>query len=326
MKTALLFDDQGSQYPGMLAALGDDSEVLETLTESAGPLEHVLPHGLAGLDSQRSLSGTVGAQLALLVGGVAAGRAAIAASVAPSAVAGCGVGAFSAAVVAGVLRLDEAIRMVHLRARMMARLFPAPDGMAVVYGLTPERASELAGAIASVVGPLWLARIDSPDEVVLAGRGGALQLLAERASEAGAQRVEPLPGAAPCHGPALRPVAAALTDALLRVPDRRPTVPSLGNVSGDQLHSSTAVRADLALGVATTIRWHDAISRLISSGVETLIPAMPGGRLARLAGGHPMSKFPGSASSPVGRAGGWPGGARARSPFPLVSEGGSQRS
>jgi malonate decarboxylase epsilon subunit len=287
MRTALLFDDLGSQYPGMLAALGAGSEVLETLTESAGPLEHVLPDGLAGLDSQASLAGAVGAQLALLVGGVAGGRAAIAASGAPSAVAGCGGGAFSAAVVAGVLRLDEAIRMVHLRARLMARLFPAPAGMAAVYGLSPERAGRLPDAIGSAAGPLWLARVDSPEESVLAGSGGALRLLAQRAPQAGADRVEPLGGTTPCHGPALRPVAAALTDGLLRVPDRRPTVPCAGNVSGDLLRTSTAVRADLALGVATTVRWHDAISRLIGSGVGTLIPTMPGGRLARLAGRRP---------------------------------------
>jgi malonate decarboxylase epsilon subunit len=287
MRTALLFDDLGSQYPGMLAALGAGSEVLETLTESAGPLEHVLPDGVAGLDSEASLAGTVGAQLALLVGGVAGGRAAIAASGAPSALAGCGVGAFSAAVVAGVLRLDEAIRMVHLRARTMARLFPPPSGMAAVYGLLPERAEALADAIGSAAGPLWLARVDSPEESVLAGSGGALELLAERAPQAGADRVEPLSGTTPCHGRALRPVAAALTDGLLRVPDRRPTVPCAGNVSGGLLRTSTAVRADLALSVATTVRWHEAISGLIMSGVGTLIPTMPGGRLARLAGRHP---------------------------------------
>jgi malonate decarboxylase epsilon subunit len=287
MRAALLFDDLGSQYPGMLAALGDGSEVLETLTESAGPLEHVVPEGLAGLDSEPSLAGTVGAQLALLVGGVAAGRAAIAASGQPSALAGCGVGAFSAAVVAGVLRLDEAIRIVHLRARTMARMFSPPDGMAAVHGLSPERAGRLADAIGSAGAPLWLARVDSPEESVLAGSGGALQLLAERAPQAGADRVEPLAGTAPCHGPALRPVAAALTDALLRVPDRQPAVACVGNVSGDLLRTSTAVRADLAMSVATTVRWHDAISRLIGSGVETLIPTMPRGRLARLASRQP---------------------------------------
>jgi malonate decarboxylase epsilon subunit len=283
MRTALLFDDLGSQYPGMLAALGAGSEVLETLTESAGPLEHVLPDGLAGLDSEASLAGAVGAQLALLVGGVAGGRAAIAASGAPAAVAGCGVGAFSAAVVTGVLRLDEAIRMVHLRARMMARLFPAPAGMAAVYGLAPERAGRLADAIGSAAGPLWLARVDGPEECVLAGSGSALHLLSERAPQAGADGVEPLGGTIPCHGRALRPVAAALTDGLLRVPDRRPTVPCAANVSGGLLRTSTAVRADLALSVATTVRWHDAISGLIASGVGTLIPTMPAGRLARLA-------------------------------------------
>jgi malonyl CoA-acyl carrier protein transacylase len=61
----------------------------------------------------------------------------------------------------------------------------------------------------------------------------------------------------------------------------------VANVSGDLLRTSTAVRADLAMSVATTVRWHDAISRLVGSGVETLIATVPRGRLARLAGRQP---------------------------------------
>jgi malonate decarboxylase epsilon subunit len=276
MRTALLFDGLGSQYPGMLAALGDHREIRETLTEAAGPLGRVTKVAVGALDSEQNLASAVGAQLAVLVAGVAAGRAALAESGPPAAVAGSGVGAFAAAVVTGVLRLDEAISIVHLRARMMARLFRAEDGMSMVRGLSPKRAQHLADAIGSVVGPLWLARVDGPEESVLAGSDRALRVLDERASEAGAHGVHRLDGIGPCHGPALRPVAAALADALVRLPERPATLPYAGSTNGAVLRSSSAVRADLALSVATTVRWHDAMSALLASGVEILAPVMPG--------------------------------------------------
>jgi malonyl CoA-acyl carrier protein transacylase len=269
----------------MLAALGHDAEVRETLTEAAGPLEHVTARGVSELDSRRSLEGTVGAQLALLVVGVAGGRAAMASFGPPSALAGCDVGAFAAAVLAGVLRLDEAIPMVHLRARMMAGLFPAEDGMATVHGLSPIRAARLAEVISAVAGPLWLARVTSAEETVLAGSGQALRLLEHRAAAAGAHRVERLDGP-PCHGPALRPVAAALADALVRIPDRPALFPCVGNTNGALLRTSSAVRADLTLSVATTVRWHDAMTALRGSGVEALIPTTPGKSPAPLAARH----------------------------------------
>jgi malonate decarboxylase epsilon subunit len=155
---------------------------------------------------------------------------------------------------------------------MTARLFPAGGGMVRVSGLPPERAKRLADGIGSVADPLWLAQVNSADESVFAGTGQALRALPERASEAGAHRVERLEGAAPCHGPALRPLAAALAHALIRLPDRRPAFPCAGNVTGRLLRTSSAVRADLALGVATTVRWHDATARLLASGVEPLMP------------------------------------------------------
>jgi malonate decarboxylase epsilon subunit len=276
MRTALVIDGLGSQYPGMVAALGDRPEVRETLTEAAGPLDHVTAHGLDGLDAKQNLSRPVGAELALLVVGVAGARAAMASlNGPPSAVAGSDVGAFAAAVLAGVLRLDEAIRIVHLRAHAAARLFPSDHGMATVYGLSPERAERLAAVIGAAVGPLWLARVDSAGASVLAGSGRALRVLEERAPQVGASRVQRLDGASPYHGPALRPVAAALADALIRLPDRPATLPYVANVDGSLLRTSSAVRADLTMSVARTVRWHDALTALRASGVETLIPAMP---------------------------------------------------
>ena len=63
-------------------------------------------------------------QIALLAAGVATARALMEQNVDPAAVSGLSVGAFAAAVTAGVLSLQDAVELVMLRAEQMMKLSP----------------------------------------------------------------------------------------------------------------------------------------------------------------------------------------------------------
>lgn len=288
MSTALLFPGQGAQHPGMLGVLDEDGAGRATLREVAGCLDDLVPGGLAALDSQAVLSGTVGAQLATLVVGVACGRAVVADLGPPLAVAGHSVGAFSAAVVAGVLDLDEAIRIVHLRAEEMERLFPTGYGMSAVTGLSPLSAQRLAGDLDPAGEDLWLANVNSDDQTVFAGCHEALDRLTPAAAAAGARAVHRLAVPVPSHGPPLAPVVDVLVSALSTVPERDHPLPCSSNVSGGLLRSSAAVREDLAELTARPVQWRDVMAILVESGADTLVQVRPGRVLAALAAGqHP---------------------------------------
>ena len=137
MGVAFLFPGQGSQVPGMLHALPDHPVIARTLDEVSESLEQ----NVLRLDSAAALQSTVSVQLALLASGVAVARALIADGVGPEAVAGMSVGAFSAAIVAGVMNLGDGVRLVKQRAEMMVELYPRGYGLAAIVGLNEEQVS-----------------------------------------------------------------------------------------------------------------------------------------------------------------------------------------
>src|SRR3954468_19121302 len=85
--------------------------------------------------------GDAAAQVARLTSGV---RLAARAGIAPSVVAGYGLGAFTAAVVAGVLALDDALELITERARILDEVCARQPGSAgVVAGLAAAQAERL---------------------------------------------------------------------------------------------------------------------------------------------------------------------------------------
>lgn len=61
-------------------------------------------------------------------------------------VCGLSVGAFAAAVIAGVLCMKDAIELVRLRAEGMMRLHPSSYGLSAIIGLTESQVSKIVQA------------------------------------------------------------------------------------------------------------------------------------------------------------------------------------
>ena len=108
MSVLFTFPGQGAQKPGMLHALPDHPETARTLLEATA----ALGRDVLALDDAAALRSTVAVQLALLVAGVAFARVLAAEGAAPGMVAGLSIGAWPAAVAAGVLDFADAVRLV----------------------------------------------------------------------------------------------------------------------------------------------------------------------------------------------------------------------
>ena len=210
MSLALLFPGQGSQQPNMLHTLPSSPAVSAVLDESRSELTRL---GLtADLDSAASLLDTTNVQIALVIAGVACARALTEDhGLTPQFVAGHSVGAFSAAVTAGVLTLAEALAAVALRGRLMEDACAEGDwGMAALTGLPTRSAYQIADQVTTADDPIWVANINSATQTVFSGTTTALDRAADAARIAGAFNYERVNVSVASHCPKQAGTAAHL--------------------------------------------------------------------------------------------------------------------
>jgi malonate decarboxylase epsilon subunit len=293
-----LFPGQGSQYPGMLRDLPAHPQIVATFEEAS----HALGFDCLALDSADSLSSTVSVQTAIFLCGVASARALAAEGVKPDLVAGHSIGAFAAAVAAGAISFGDALSLVRLRAESMAAAFPNGYGMAIVTGLRERRLQDLINQVnaaghsfsaPSPVSPIvFIANINSSDQIVITGSLLGIEQVLSLACEEGGVHTRKLNVAVPSHCPLLQPVSELLAAALSSMAIHPPAIPYIGARHARVLRSPAAVREDLAEGVAHPVRWHEAMMLSIELGARLFVEMPPGRVLTDLA----------SASFPAARA------------------------
>jgi malonate decarboxylase epsilon subunit len=278
MSVAFLFPGQGSQVPGMLHNLPNHAAVERTLDEVSG----TLGADVRGLDSAEALQSTVSVQLALLTSGVAVARALFEEGVKPEAVAGLSVGAFAAAEAAGVLDLGDAVRLVKERGEDMVKLYPEGYGLAAIIGLTETQVCTLVKNAYTKQNPVYVANINAPRQIVIAGSNEGMDKVLEAARKRGARKAVRLDVSGPSHCPLLQPVADALAKSLQEIHLQKPNFIYVGNVTGRVLRRADAISEDLASNIAHGVRWYDATTVLTELGCRLFLEMPPGHVLSQL--------------------------------------------
>jgi len=286
MSVAMLFPGQGAQRPGMLAGLPHTPAAAAAWEEACECLAQV---GVtpAGLDSADALRSTTNAQLALLVAGIVTARALIDDHEIPvDGVAGHSVGAFGAAVVAGVLTVADAISVVKIRGDAMARACAGGSwAMAALRGMHPRAARSLLDRAATDDDPLWIANINASDQLVVSGTRRALDRLRELAPAAGARDLTLLDVSVASHCPIQADTARAVADALDDVDLGRPERAYFANTTGRRIVDDAArVAVDLAQAVRHPVRWYDIVALMPEVGVTATVQVPPGHVLAAIVG------------------------------------------
>ncbi|WP_319429888.1 ACP S-malonyltransferase [Mycobacterium sp. RTGN5] len=279
MSLAFLFPGQGAQRPDMLSALPDSPACVAVLDEFRSHRTHLgLPEDI---DSSTALMDTTNVQIALLVAGVACARALTADyGLAPSFVAGHSVGAFAAAVSAGVLTFAEALAAVNLRGRLMQEACARGTwGMAAITGLSTRAASRLADSVSTEDNPVWVANINGATQIVLSGTAAGLDKAAHAAGAAG---YDLLDVSVASHCPLQAGTASQLAAHLADLPRRSPTARYLTNTRGRAVITADAILDDLAQAVAHPVQWYDATRLLSELGATCAIETPPGHVLTRL--------------------------------------------
>jgi malonate decarboxylase epsilon subunit len=279
MSVLFTFPGQGAQKPGMLHALPDHEAAARTLADASA----ALGRDVLALDTADALRSTVAVQLALLVAGVATARVLDALGGPPQMVAGLSIGAWPAAVAAGVLDFSDAVRLVELRARLMEDVYPSGYGMTAIGGLTRQQLEPLIAHVHGPDTPVYLANLNAPRQLVVSGEAAALDAVAALALEHGAHRAERLAVAVPSHCPLLDEQARALACAAAQVPRQRPRITYVSSSKARALFDADAIVADLAANMARPVLWADASRHAWERGARVALEMPSGAVLTRLA-------------------------------------------
>ena len=308
---AFLLPGLGDQYPGMARSLYDSEPVfraeLERCAAILRPLgidlrEALWPAGSAegegkgkGVDLRAmlgrssannagSLERTALAQPALFAVEIALARLWREWGITPAALIGYSLGEYVAACLAGVMSLEDALRIVALRARAIDGL---PAGAMVAVPLAEEKVGELLGA------DLTVAAVNGPELCVVAGSVEAVEALEAVLVERGTPGRRLATGHA-FHSPLLRPVAEELERLLRGIELRKPEIPYVSNVTGTWITAAEATDpAYWVRQMLSPVRFAEGLAAIAEPG-RVLLEVGPGQSLSSVAlqaGGEGMSQI-----------------------------------
>jgi [acyl-carrier-protein] S-malonyltransferase len=266
--TAVLLPGESGARPGMLDAWLADRAAHDVVAD----VSEVVGRDVALWWRQRdNAADPVVADLQVVVTGIAGYRSLVAAGLSPVVVAGHGVGEYAALVAAGALQLGQVVELVHWRAELLA-LAPRPScaGMAAVVGPGAGAVARSAVTDIAEAGPLAVAAVDGPEQVVLSGGRAELARAREVVLAAGLDMVR-LPGRAPCHVPMMQPIAAHLAAALADLDWSAPAVPVVPNADGHPSRDPDRLARCLRQHLTSPVQWEATSHALVDAGTTSVV-------------------------------------------------------
>lgn len=268
MKILFTFPGQGTQHEGMLQNL-PGAELAQA--------REVLGAEVDTLDSPEALKHTRAVQLSLLIVGVAWARELERRGVAPDIVSGLSIGAYPAAVVAGALEFSDALTLVALRGDLMEQAYPHGYGLTAIMGLTLSQVESLVADSET-----YIANLNAETQIVIAGTDEAMAEVAKRAMAKGASKASRLAVSVPSHCELLAEPAQKLVEAFSHVTLSRPRYAYLSGSTGRVLWQPERIADDLAMNMARTVRWQEAVISANEREARLAIEMPPGGVLTCL--------------------------------------------
>ncbi len=274
-KLVFVFSGQGSHWAKMGCQLYQQEEVFrETLNECDRLLRQYVPWSLIDeleRDAENTrLNETNRTQPAIFAVQVALAALWRSWGIEPQAIVGQSLGEIAAAHVAGVLSLDEALRVVIHRSRLMKRT--EGKGKTAVVGLPLAQAQ---AAIAEYSNCLAVAGSNSPNSSVLSGAPEAIDAVLAAMEKKGVF-CRALEGVSVAfHSPQMEPLKTELIDALGDLRPRASYAPLYSTVTGGRIDGKSMGAAYWARNLRDPFLFAATIERLLGEGYDAFLEVGP---------------------------------------------------
>jgi acyl transferase domain-containing protein len=270
LKLAFVFSGMGQQWWAMGRTLLSEEPVFRETIQRCDQLlrqyaDWSLLEELTASEENSRINSTQIAQCAIFSVQVALSALWRSWGIIPEAIVGHSVGEVAAAHVAGVLSLEDAVRVIFHRSRLQAET--AGKGKMLAVGLSLESAQQILIGYEDRVS---VGAVNSPSSVTLSGDGSALEAIA--------QSLEPkqifcrfLQVEVPYHSPLMEPLKAELAECLQGINPQSANIPLFSTVTGQQVEGSEIDGAYWGQNMRNPVLFVTAVEGLMRAGYDLFL-------------------------------------------------------
>lgn len=274
-KTAIVFPGQGAQKVGMAKDLYHVNKDATSVLESAQTTVDFDLLETMFTDKEKKLGETENTQPALLTHSIALLEALN--RIDADYTMGHSLGEYSSLVAAGVLKFEDAVKIVRKRGELMTQAFPNGVGsMAAVLGLSYEEVDEICKEISFGDQLIEPANINAPGQIVVSGHKALIDKLTKEGKILGAKRVIPLAVSGPFHSSMMQVIEEDFASFIDQFTWNDAQFPIVQNYNAHGETKAETIKQNMVKQLYSPVQFIKSTEWLIDQGVDHFIEIGPG--------------------------------------------------